>query len=119
MRNLKIVNLSVVSRSVPALIEVYSSNGLLLKRQRVFQMVTNFCLRTCSHQLRVVLSYGEIRQTKYVRLSCCPCEKVVVGFPLIENIQPTPPEVVQNFILTDEFYSLPIAKAQLRFTQNS
>ena len=103
----KHIYLSIFCNKFPFEIKIYTSNGMLVVQRVVASnnSIINFC--TSSNRLIIVAKFNNSTQRKVLCLSNCCFQNYIVNFDFWNEVIIYNP-AVQNFLLYDKNYNLPI-----------
>ena len=108
MKN-KIINLCVFVSKTPCVLKIFSSDGFLVFKKTLYKNKEQICLCINSPYLNIWIKHNNQTIQKYVGLFDVCFQKANVSFIFQNSF------LIQNFLLVDENYNLPVLKAVLRF----
>ena len=108
----KKINLIIFSSNTPYQLTISTCQGQFIAKKNISTNPVKYCLCTTSCCLKLSAKYQNQTITKVINLSNKFCQNFIVNFNFTLPIsQP----VINNFILKDALYSLPINEAILSF----
>lgn len=104
------IKIRVSTSKIPSKIKIYTLDGKLYQKTIINQNWAEFCVCNTAETIAVLAEWKNQTETRYFKpmKKCCQC--VSFAFKFAEQSS-----MLQNFILLDKNYNLPVYMAILNF----